>query len=493
MKPSLFKKYWLMGPLGLGCLFILSCNLLTPGGSPTLTPSLTPQSITLTPTIKLTSTPISQHPCPQATQELPPRVAPLTSPTDQLTQVVQIFPGNYQTAVIEMETGTFTAEFKGGEGAKVEVTLLPNTVHHLKLTVKVRQSQNNGCSYGGYTMTVFQDVDKKPLEIIQGTPSTPAPVQETFGPKTFLRLKRLAQVSLPDKLQAWGAIFDPQNILLSYGFGQGVYFWQPPQAAPAGELFANKAWMTTSAALSFDGALLATGSGGFETTDENQTSVRLWDMKTKQSRVLGHHTSVVECLAFSPDGRLLASGGNDNTVLIWDVLTGHQVAKFEGDLIQHADGSSLIQGMRQLFWMDDATVLARADAVVYAWKVPTGERVLELKGEYQYIDYFRPRGLLALVQPDGVFLRDPTNGDLSLLPDSGENSRGYLQVALSPDGSLLAALNPQKITFWDTATKRSVVSGNNPAGAPLVFSPDWHYLARVDWDAHSLGLWGVQP
>jgi WD40 repeat protein len=221
--------------------------------------------------------------------------------------------------------------------------------------------------------------------------------------------------------------------------------------------------------------------------------VRLWDLKTGEANPLGHQPSTVESLAFSPDGTLLASGGNDNTVLVWDVGSGKQVARFEGDVAKLADGSSLIQGMRQLFWADNATLIARGDAVIYTWKVPSGERVGELGGEYQNMDYYQPAGRMAVVREDGVYLRDPASGKLLLLSESGENSRGYKQVAFSPDGKLLAALNDQKITFWDASTQRMVGSYKNPVGAPLVFSPDWRYLAQVNWDDHTVSLWGVQP
>jgi WD40 repeat protein len=407
--------------------------------------------------------------------------------------VVHIQPGNYDEAVIEAESGTFTAAFNRKEGAKVEVKLLPNTIHHLKVTVHVRLSSYGGCTYGGYSMTVFADLQGQPLVIIQGTPAAPAAVTEAFGPATFDRLKLLSRILLSDPQRAWAAIFAPGDILLTFGFGQGVRRWQAPAGQPAGELLLNGESMTTSAVLSPDGAWLATGSGGYDVSDDNQTSVRLWDLKTSQARLLGHQPSVVESLAFNPGSTLLASGGNDNTVKIWEVASGKQVAKFEGDVARLADGSSLIQGMRQLFWADDATVIARGDAVIYAWKVPTGERLLELGGEYQDMDFCQPAGLLAVVREDGVYLRDSASGKPLLLPDGGENSRGYKQVTFSPDGKLLAALNQQKVTFWDTATKRVLASGKNPAGTRLVFSPDWRYLAQVNWDDHTASLWGVQP
>jgi len=502
MQRTGFKAIWQAVLLLAACIWLAGCNLPARPreAGPTSTPAKSSgASPTLPEVAGPTNTPT--YPCPQVTQEMPPRVDPLTSPTDQLSQVVHILPGLYDEALVETESGVFSGAFNGAEGARVEVKLLPNTIHHLKVTVHVRRSTAGGCSSGGYSMIVFTDLQGQPLEIIQGKPAVPVPVTEAIGPGNFNRLKPLSRIALTDPQRAWDAIFAPANssgaspddILLTFGFGQGVRRWQAPAGLPAGELLLNGISMTTTAALSADGAKLATGSGGSDAADDNQTAVRLWDLKTGQARLLGHQPSTVESLAFSPDSSLLASGGNDNTVLVWDVASGKQVAKFEGDLVKMADGSSLVQGMRQLFWADNATVIARGDAVIYTWKVPTGERLGELGGEYQNMDFYQPGGLMAVVREDGVYLRDSASGKLLLLSEGGESSRGYTQVAFSPDGKLLAALNDQKITFWYTDTQRMAGSEKNPAGAPLVFSPDWRYLAQVNWDDHSVSLWGVQP
>ena len=71
-------------------------------------------------------------------------------------------------------------------------------------------------------------------------------------------------------------------------------------------------------AFSRDGKLLA--SGGTDST------IKIWDVTSqKELRTLSGHTAAIESIDFSPDGRLLASAGEDGSTFVWDTKTGEHL------------------------------------------------------------------------------------------------------------------------------------------------------------------------
>jgi len=107
--------------------------------------------------------------CPVNTPE-PLWVEPVTSPTDQFTQVITVSLGNGEWVSVAAESGTFTVtgSFNAySQPALVEMALLPNTTHHLRVTGGVRVIKSNGCVYGGYTLSTIWDRFGGPLVITQ--------------------------------------------------------------------------------------------------------------------------------------------------------------------------------------------------------------------------------------------------------------------------------------------------------------------------------------
>jgi len=118
--------------------------------------------------ILITATPTF---CPVTTPE-PFWVDPVTSPTDQFTQVVTVHLGNGEAVTVTAQSGRFgvAGDFDAYfHPAPVTVALLTDTVHHLEVFGKVKVVEHDGCVYGGYTLRTDKDRFGTPLTIWQRT------------------------------------------------------------------------------------------------------------------------------------------------------------------------------------------------------------------------------------------------------------------------------------------------------------------------------------
>src|SRR5262249_55757336 len=148
------------------------------------------------------------------------------------------------------------------------------------------------------------------------------------------------------------------------------------------------------------------------------------------------HGAPVNCLAFSPDGKTLASGSNDKTVKIWDLASGKEVVTLQSharpvvSVAFSPDGKMLASACDSTAPFDIRTGLVEKDDNIKLWDVATGKEKLTLKG------------LTAKVQ----------------------------SLCFGPDGAKLASAGQIKI--WDTGTGKEemTIDKGNPYCRAVAFS-----------------------
>jgi uncharacterized protein with WD repeat len=176
--------------------------------------------------------------------------------------------------------------------------------------------------------------------------------------------------------------------------------------------------------------------------------VKLWDVASgHELQPLRGHASAGWCVAFSPDGRTLASAGTDNTVKLWDLATGDVLHTLVGHehwvwgVAFSPDGRGLAS--------------ASADHTVKVWDVASARELWTLR----------------------------------------EHTSDVLGVAYSPDGRTLASAGRDRtIRLWDADTGQELLllPGHTAEVYSVAFSPDGWSLASGGGDS-MVKLWEAAP
>jgi predicted Ser/Thr protein kinase len=206
------------------------------------------------------------------------------------------------------------------------------------------------------------------------------------------------------------------------------------------------------------------------------------------------HTGPVSSVAFSPDGKRLASASWDRTVKVWDVGTGQETLTLRGHpgevycVAFSPDGKRLASG-------GGDPVNPRKPGEVKVWDAVSGQEALTLKGHTGFVysvAFSRDGQRLASGGLDWTLkVWDAVSGQEALTLKG--HTGGVWSVAFSPDGQRLASASQDRtLKVWDAVTGQEALNLKGYTGPvySVAFSPDGKRLASASdyvmvkvWDA----------
>ena len=304
--------------------------------------------------------------------------------------------------------------------------------------------------------------------------------------------------------------FSPNGKTLATSWDDTILLWDADTNTHINALTGHTD-RVTSVAFSSDGKTLASGS-----LDD---TVRLWNAQTGVLQ----YTLTEEGLAynaihvaFSPDGQTLAGGGGENyfdasigtsvdsgTIYLWDTDTGIRINTLTG---QHTnpvtsvafspDGRILASGGTN-YYFDESTDTFISNGIIHFWDVETGTLINTLTGHTDVASVaFSPDGQTLVVSggPNSTLrLWDVVTGQhlQTLTGDSQE----FTTVAFAPDGQTLVSGSWNgSIHLWDIATGEpfQTLTGHTHIVNSIAFSPNGYTMATGSYDSSTL-LWEVMP
>ncbi len=303
----------------------------------------------------------------------------------------------------------------------------------------------------------------------------------------------------------YSARFSPDGKLIATGgYDKMVMVWNPDEVEPID--IDNRLHHRPDMKLEYirlaghDGPVRSVGfspNGKLVLSGSEDNSIRLWDVAAgEEIKALRGHGGIVRSCTFSPDGKLVLSGGDDESVRLWDVRGYQETLVLHATVFARHEGHEDAVLSARFSPDGQKIVTASRDRTASLWDANTGQPVRRFEEGHEFLVsgvVFYPDGrhLATGAGDNSVRIWDLTAGtQTAVMTPTGRIGT----LAVSPNGQWLATGSPgNDIKLWSAQSGAALgtLQGHEAEISALMFSPSGELLASGDNRGH-VRLWRIE-